>query len=127
MIYTSYFAKLNKLPDNLCPISISLTQPKGLNYLMRFTLFMPTWGILNEFKKTGDTEKYSREFREQILNNNSQKEVVEHLYSLSQGKDIVLLCYESPEKFCHRHLVAEWLRQGGFECKEYNEKDFYKE
>ena len=123
MIYTSYFAKLNKLPDSLYSVSISLTQPKGLNNLMRLTLFMPTWDILNEFKKTGDTEKYTQEFCEQILNDNSQKEVVEYLYSLSKGKDIVLLCYESPEKFCHRHLVAEWLRKGGYECKEYNEKE----
>ena len=23
---------------------------------------------------------------------------------------IVMLCYEIPSKFCHRHIVAEWLR-----------------
>jgi uncharacterized protein (DUF488 family) len=25
------------------------------------------------------------------------------------GEDAILLCWESPEKFCHRHLVADWL------------------
>ena len=23
----------------------------------------------------------------------------------------VLLCWESPEKFCHRHIVAQWLEE----------------
>ena len=27
------------------------------------------------------------------------------------GKDIILLCYETPEKFCHRHSVAKWLNE----------------
>lgn len=28
---------------------------------------------------------------------------------------IILLCYEKPSSFCHRHLVAEWLG----DCKEF--------
>ena len=27
--------------------------------------------------------------------------------------DIVLLCYEKPDEFCHRHLVAEWFNRNG--------------
>ena len=34
-------------------------------------------------------------------------------------KDIVLLCYERPTDFCHRHLVSAWFREHGIECKEY--------
>ena len=26
-------------------------------------------------------------------------------------KDVVLLCYEKPPQFCHRHLVAKWLEK----------------
>jgi uncharacterized protein (DUF488 family) len=33
-----------------------------------------------------------------------------------EGK--VLLCYEKSGDFCHRHLVAEWLRRYGYEVKE---------
>jgi hypothetical protein len=29
------------------------------------------------------------------------------------------MCYEKPGSFCHRHLVAEWLRENGFDCREY--------
>jgi len=35
------------------------------------------------------------------------KQVVEELQEGS-----VLLCYEGPGKFCHRHVVAEWLERG---------------
>jgi len=28
---------------------------------------------------------------------------------LSKGKDIVLLCHEGEEFFCHRQLVSKWL------------------
>lgn len=24
-------------------------------------------------------------------------------------RDIILCCYETPEEFCHRHILAEWL------------------
>ncbi len=39
-------------------------------------------------------------------------EVADDLY----GK--ILLCYEKPENFCHRHILAEWLRKNGYKCEE---------
>ena len=30
----------------------------------------------------------------------------------------VLLCFEKTGDFCHRHIVAEWFNNNGFECKE---------
>ena len=36
------------------------------------------------------------------------------------GKDVVLLCYETPEKFCHRHIAAQWLKdQTGIDIGEF--------
>ena len=35
-----------------------------------------------------------------------------HLEDESVCRNVTLLCYETPEKFCHRHLVAEWLNNG---------------
>jgi hypothetical protein len=37
----------------------------------------------------------------------------------SRDYHIALLCYEKPSDFCHRHLVAEWLREHGVRCNEY--------
>jgi uncharacterized protein (DUF488 family) len=28
------------------------------------------------------------------------------------GEDAVLLCYEKPGDFCHRRLVAAWIKEG---------------
>ena len=36
-------------------------------------------------------------------------EEIAHFANLLGKKKVVLLCYESAEKFCHRHLVADWL------------------
>ncbi len=34
-----------------------------------------------------------------------------HKVWIDLGQDAILLCWEGPEKFCHRRLVARWLEQ----------------
>ena len=46
--------------------------------------------------------------------------VLEELKALSGGaENIALVCYEKPEDFCHRHLVANWFRENGIQIKEW--------
>ena len=34
--------------------------------------------------------------------------------------DCVLLCYEKPGDFCHRHILANWLEENfGFKVEEF--------
>ena len=33
--------------------------------------------------------------------------------TLSGTRQVVLCCYERPEEFCHRHIVAHWFTQAG--------------
>ena len=40
--------------------------------------------------------------------------------SLAKSDDIALICYEKPSDFCHRHLVADWLIERGFDVEEYD-------
>ena len=47
------------------------------------------------------------------------KEVEKLLYWMSDGRDVALVCYEKPEGFCHRHLVADWLNENGIVVKEW--------
>ena len=49
-------------------------------------------------------EWYTQKYYETVLSKLDAKEVYEEL-----GSDVVLLCWERSEKFCHRHLIAEWL------------------
>ena len=40
------------------------------------------------------------------------------------GEDAVILCWEAPDKFCHRHIVAEWLSYSlGIDIEEYRTVD----
>ena len=118
MIYTSYFAKVNKLPDNIVPISISAKPPRGYKGL-QYKKLAPTYQILMDWKETGDTETYIEEYDDNVLSNFKPVKIVTELIQMSEGKDIALICFEKPDDFCHRHLVAEWLTNAGFECSEY--------
>ena len=35
--------------------------------------------------------------------------ILRKLEELSGGRDVVLICYEAPGDFCHRHLLKEFL------------------
>ena len=126
MIYTSYFAKIKKLPANIVPISICGKAPDGYTGL-QYKKLAPKWSFFSVWKQNHDNDYYIQHFKEEVLNTLDVKDVMNTLMNMAGGNDIALICYEKPNDFCHRHLVAEWLRQGGFECEEYNEKDFCKE
>jgi hypothetical protein len=58
-------------------------------------------------------DRYIIEFQKQVL----LKTAKQGLLKLRDG--MVLLCYEKPNQFCHRHLIAEWLRSRGIEAEEW--------
>lgn len=124
MIYTSYFAKLKSLPDNIVPIAICAKVPnwyKGLQYKK----LTPKYDFFMKWKETHDNDYYIKCFNEQVLEKLNATDVVLDFSRLSYGynigeKDICLLCYEKPSDFCHRHLVAEWLIENGFRCEEWD-------
>lgn len=124
MIYTSYFAKLKSLPDNIIPISICARAPdwyKGLQYKK----LAPKYGFFMEWKKNHDNDYYIEHFRSEVLDCLDAESVIKELDCLISNinrKDIALICYEKPSDFCHRHLVAEWLRNSGFRCEEWGSK-----
>jgi len=132
MIYTSYFAKLKSLPDNVVPISICGKAPswyRGLQYKK----LAPKYGFFMEWKENHNNEYYIRCYKEQVTDKLNPKFVVAELDNLLLSSvlgidckidslavpHITLICYEKPADFCHRHLVADWLNQNGFKCEEY--------
>lgn len=72
-------------------------------------------------KKNHDNNYYIEHFDSEVLNLLDAKTIYEELSKMSGGKDIVLICYEKPSDFCHRHLVAKWLAKNGIPCEEYYE------
>ena len=116
-IYTSYFAKLRKIPESIVPISISLYPPKGYSG-EEYKKLAPTSQILRAWKNNPDELVYSAAFYE-MLNQYSPDEIYNNLSELSYGRDCVLLCFEKTGSFCHRHLVAKWLTDAGYVVEEW--------
>ena len=123
MIYTSYFAKIKKLPANIIPISICGKAPDGYTGL-QYKKLAPKWSFFSVWKHNHDNDYYIQHFKEEVLNTLDVKDVMNALTNMAAGNDIALICYEKPNDFCHRHLVADWLNENGIECKEYDEKEF---
>lgn len=136
MIYTSYFANWRKLNDaKIRMYSIALKPPKGVMQLIS-PVFTPTESLLNRMK-TGaiNEETYIKEFNEQLnqsdlfapdghlilededfvpsLLDNAMKSLkTSEIMAIRKGYNgIALCCYEKPDKFCHRHLVADFLNK----------------
>ena len=120
MIYTSYFAKLNKLPKNIIPISICGKAPTWYDGL-QYKKLAPKYDFFMKWKETHDNDYYIEHFQTEVLDELNIDKVIDelgYLISYDQSKDICLLCYEKPTDFCHRHLVAEWLTINGFPVEE---------
>lgn len=125
MIYTSYFAKLRSMPENIVSISICAKVPvwyKGLQYKK----LAPKYDFFMRWKENHDDEYYIKCFKEQVTDKLNAVQVIRDLNELvadlepKDGScDVVLVCYEKPSDFCHRHLVAKWLNENGFVCKEW--------
>lgn len=119
MIYTTYFAQLRKLPKTITPISICGWTPDWYTGFEYRTL-APKYDSLWAWKQTHDTDYYIRQFHERVLNRLNADTMVSELQSIvGNDSDIALVCYEKPGDFCHRHLVASWLRENGYPCEEW--------
>jgi uncharacterized protein YeaO (DUF488 family) len=129
-IYTSYFSNIENLRKkykNLTFISIAGITPEIENVeIFKLKELMPKyewWKIWHDkFKEDLESEEskqwYIKKYNETVLSKLNVKEIFQKMYDISKGKDIILLCYETPEKFCHRHLVSEWLNRNGVYCEE---------
>ena len=122
IFYTSYFAKLKKLPDDVVPISICGKAPAWYNGL-QYKVLAPTYNILMKYKNDHDEAYYVEHFNSEVLGRIRAMDVVNAISKLSGGaKKVALICYEKPTDFCHRHLVAKWLKENGYSCEEWKEE-----
>jgi len=109
MIYTSYFAKLKEVRNlGITPISIAQGVPRGIDVLS-YKKVAPPWSLVKEYKRSNDSALYIRVYFETILNKLNQYKVITDILLLAMSPDVALICFEKPEDFCHRHIVAEWL------------------
>lgn len=64
-------------------------------------------------------EDYTKEYIERVLSPLSPEKVVEDLLFIGNGKPVLLVCYEKPAAFCHRHIISKWLNDAGIKCEEF--------
>lgn len=122
MIYTSYFSMIPKIiENNLYPIAICGGLPNGYNGLW-YKKLAPSWSIYSEYKETNDYKKYTVRYYNEILSKLDPHQVFHDLYNLAdETVNFVMICYEKPGDFCHRHLVANWFTANGFPCDEWKD------
>ena len=84
-----------------------------------YPALFPTWDIIKRaHDKTITKEDYETIYYKEVLSNLDPSTVASDL------ENKILLCYETiadietGKAFCHRHMVAEWLKQNGFEVEE---------
>lgn len=128
-----------KIPESYLRIGISRFIPKELqttaikNFLYTpNNILAPSAELLNDIKSEMITneeyaKRYYKELQERItkLGFSSANEYFARMVSEletvnSDGFDgVVFLCYEKPEEFCHRHLLAALMQNLGFDIKEW--------
>jgi hypothetical protein len=112
-IYTGYWANVLKYPN---PVAVSRGILPGFTGPVAEYLMPPAdllrWYSQHKGEMTAK-KHYTDEYTKQVLN-----EAPEIIYGRLEelGLDpITLICYERPGEFCHRRLIGEYLKSGGFD------------
>lgn len=113
-MFTSNFAKNSNNPD---AVSISAGKPKWFKGKTYPDLY-PPWDIVKRYKAGEiDNKIYTKIYNKEVLRKLYPHEVYEDL-----GPNAVLLCWCGVDAFCHRKLVAKWLRLAGYDIEELVDK-----
>lgn len=112
MIYTSYFANHRKF-QHLTKVSISRFPPKWFSADIKAFELAPSAELLKDYKdgNVSDSEYEIRYFNETLSKLNPLE-----IYQRYDGS--VFLCFEKSSDFCHRQIVANWLKESGFQVEE---------
>lgn len=118
-IFTSNFAKAKSLDSSkYLVVAISRYVPKGYSGA-RELRFAPSRRLLMSYKKGLSSELYTKAFYNELIDEENVYSVFKDLSRLSQGRDIVLCCYEKAGDFCHRRLIADFvLSHWNYDIKE---------
>lgn len=106
-IYTTNYTKASRLSNkHYLKVSISLTRPREFNG-MHIVSLAPTRQLLDDYHNGLTPEEYEPRYREQISKLNDIHALFEIMAKQAKGRDILLLCYEKKNAFCHRHILSD--------------------
>lgn len=112
MVFTSNFRICGHLSN---AVAISRGLPKGWQGRV-YRPLAPSWKLV----KAGLSQQdFIKAYRAEVLDKLNPHQVLNDL----GGDDFVMLCWEQPGEFCHRRVVAAWLKKKlGLEVPELNPK-----
>ena len=111
MIFTSNFKIAGRLPQ---AVAISRGIPRGWQGRRCKALAPP-----RDLIKIMEPERFIALYRAQVLDKLDPMKVIRDL----GGDNFIMLCWEAPGEFCHRRVVAAWLRKcTGVLVEEFNQK-----
>lgn len=105
-MYTSYFGNKKQWSKYKNVVAISFSTPHYFTGRTYHAL-APTMSLVQALKKRKITkQKYIQIYESEVLRNLDPQQVFNEL-----KEDAVLLCWDTPNKFCHRFLVKDWLER----------------
>jgi hypothetical protein len=111
MIFTSNFKIAGRLPQ---AVAISRGIPRGWQGRRCKALAPP-----RDLIKIMEPERFIALYRAQVLDKLDPMQVIQDL----GGDNFIMLCFEPPGEFCHRRVVAAWMRKHtGVLVEEFNQK-----
>lgn len=107
-ILENYFGNYRHWPRGAVPVSVARFPPAKYAGKQFLDIAPEPW--LLEGVKTGNISKemFSKIYLKQ-LEALGKEYILSKLQEIGGGNDVVLLCYEAPGDFCHRHLLLNWL------------------
>ena len=88
---------------------------KGNHIVCKY--FAPTWGMVTEWKRTGDEKTYTKLYYDLLISryeaDPKAKEVMINMVELFGGendRDITVVCFCAANTFCHRYLLVKFLQ-----------------
>ena len=97
----SYIANWKNIPDDGTTYKVRVARPSILS---------PSKKLLDEYKQNRiDWAEYEKRFRKEILNNPKAMVELNHLKTISEFKDVYLICYEKKYP-CHRFILIDMMK-----------------
>jgi len=121
---TSYYARINEIREKY-PDYIIVSISGGLEEYIKPLVdiwdkrLAPKRDFFNVYKNSPEgqlrEDEYVKQFKNKVLIREDNISLDDIIKSWSEnsglGKTYVLMCYEKPQDFCHRHIVAEAMEQ----------------
>ena len=121
IIKTSYYARFSRLPkeekNRFMPILISTSLPKWFlnseEYYIEYKTLAPSRNNVFNLKNNNmSQEDFTNAYLDK-LKGLDVEQILEDIYDLEgiTDSEVIFLCYEKSDDFCHRHILREYLNE----------------